>query len=203
VFRVLGAFCVLGAALIPQQRTPPHAATAVFPATAYLTRAFRSYPLVAFSEPGHGVPGTKEFLAALVREPGFAGTVTDILIEYGNARYQPVADRYIAGEPVSRAELARLWQDTTIVSGVWDLPMYAEILADIRAFNLSVPRAQRLRVLLGDPPIDWNVVRGPADEDMNDWRDAHAQGNGSLEALTSAVLSAATPAERDARAEAQ
>jgi outer membrane protein OmpA-like peptidoglycan-associated protein len=30
-----------------------------------------------------------------------------------------------------------------------------------------------LRVVLGDPPIDWSVVRGPADEDMNDWRDAH------------------------------
>ena len=28
-------------------------------------------------------------------------------------------------------------------------------------------------MLLGDPPIDWSVVRGPADEDMNDWRDAH------------------------------
>jgi hypothetical protein len=26
---------------------------------------------------------------------------------------------------------------------------------------------------LGDPPIDWSTVTSPADEDMNDWRDAH------------------------------
>ena len=32
---------------------------------------------------------------------------------------------------------------------------------------------KRVRVLLGDPPIDWSAVTSPADEDMNDWRDAH------------------------------
>ena len=39
--------------------------------------------------------------------------------------------------------------------------------------NLILPAEKRVRVVLGDPPIDWSVVRGPADEDMNDWRDAH------------------------------
>jgi outer membrane protein OmpA-like peptidoglycan-associated protein len=39
--------------------------------------------------------------------------------------------------------------------------------------NSTLPISKRVRVLLGDPPIDWEVVRGPADEDMNDWRDAH------------------------------
>jgi outer membrane protein OmpA-like peptidoglycan-associated protein len=46
-------------------------------------------------------------------------------------------------------------------------------LAYIRAFNLTLPKDRRIRVVLGDPPIDWTAVRGPADEDMNDWRDAH------------------------------
>jgi hypothetical protein len=68
------------------------------PAAQYITSAFKMHPLVAFSEPGHGVSGTKEFFASLIRYPGFAGTVTDIVIECGNARYQHIADRYFAGE---------------------------------------------------------------------------------------------------------
>lgn len=143
------------------------------PAAQFIAAAFKRHPLVTFSETGHGASGTKEFFAALIRHPGFAGTVTDIVIECGNARYQAIADRYFAGQPVAHDELRRIWENTTVVSGVWQLPMYEELLADIRAFNMTLPQQQRIRVLLGDPPIDWTVVRGPADEDMNDWRDAH------------------------------
>jgi outer membrane protein OmpA-like peptidoglycan-associated protein len=39
--------------------------------------------------------------------------------------------------------------------------------------NAGLAQALRIRVLLGDPPIDWSTVTSPADEDMNDWRDAH------------------------------
>ncbi len=143
------------------------------PAAQYITAAFDTHPLAAFSEPGHGASGTKEFLASLIRYPGFAGTVNDIVIECGNARYQTVADRYFAGEAIARDEVRQIWENTTVVSGIWQLPIYEQILADIRAFNLTQPRAKQFRVLLGDPPIDWSLVRGPADEDMNDWRDAH------------------------------
>ncbi len=65
-----------------------------------IARVARS-PLVAFSEPRHGAGGTKEFLAVLIREPGFAGTVQDVVIECGNARYQDVVDRYMAGQPMA------------------------------------------------------------------------------------------------------
>jgi outer membrane protein OmpA-like peptidoglycan-associated protein len=50
--------------------------------------------------------------------------------------------------------------------------MYEEMLSAVRNVNLSVLPGQRLRVWLGDPPIDWSTVTSPADEDMNDWRDA-------------------------------
>ena len=128
---------------------------------------------MAFSEPRHGAGGTREFLKTLVHHPRFAGAVNDIVVEFGNARFQALADRYVFGEPVAREELKQIWEDTTIVSGVWTAPMYEGMLADIRALNESLPPSRRVRVLLGDPPIDWSVVRGPADEDMNDWRDAH------------------------------
>ena len=146
---------------------------AAMPAADFLVDAFDRVPLVAFSEPRHGAGGTKEFLTTLIRHRRFAGTVTDIVVEFGNARYQDVADRYIAGEPVARDRLKQIWENTTVVTGVWTAPMYEGMLREIRALNGSLPPSKRVRVLLGDPPIDWSVVRGPADEDMNDWRDAH------------------------------
>ena len=145
----------------------------IAPAADYLVRAFDRVPLVAFSEPGHGAAGTREFLAAVLAHPQFAGRVHDVVVEFGNARYQALADRYVAGEAVSREDLRQIWENTTVVTGVWTAPMYAGFLDDVRSVNGRLPRSKQIRVVLGDPPIDWSLVRGPADEDMNDWRDAH------------------------------
>ena len=142
------------------------------PAAEYIVRAFDRYPIVALSEL-HGNTESKDLLARVIRQPGFAGKVNDIVIEFGNARYQSIVDRYIAGEAVERDALRGTWEDTTQISGIWSLPMYEGMLADIRAVNATLPNAKRFRVLLGDPPIDWAQVRSPADDDMNDWRDAH------------------------------
>ena len=142
------------------------------PAADYITRAFDRYPIVALSEM-HGNANSKELLARLIRQPGIAGKVNDIVIEFGSARYQNVVDRYIAGEAVPRDVLRGTWEETTQISGIWSLPMYEEMLADIRAVNMALPVGKRFRVLLGDPPVDWTEVTSPADDDMNDWRDAH------------------------------
>ena len=133
---------------------------AAVPAADYLVDAFDRFPLVAFSEPRHGAGGTREFLTSLVRHPRFAGTVNDIVVEFGNARYQDIADRYVAGEPVPRDQLKQIWENTTVVSGVWSAPMYEGMLSEIRNLNESVPLSKRIRVVLGDPPIDWSVVTG-------------------------------------------
>ena len=113
-------------------RSPHHhrGELAAVPAADYLVDAFDRYPLVAFSEPRHGAGGTREFLTSLVRHPRFAGTVNDIVVEFGNARYQGIADRYVAGEPVPRDELKQIWENTTVVSGVWTAPMYEGMLSE-------------------------------------------------------------------------
>jgi len=136
--------------------------------------AFQNYPLVALSDgAGHGQLETRDFFIGLIRDRRFPQTVRNIVIEFGNARYQSVMDRYVSGEAVTREELRHAWEDTTQVTGVWSLPMYEHMLAEVRAVNRPLPPALRIRVLLGDPPIDWSTVTSPADEDMNDWRDAH------------------------------
>lgn len=144
------------------------------PAVDVVLTAFEDHALVALSEgAGHGQLETRDFFAHLIRNSRFQASVRNIVIEFGNARYQPVMDRYLSGGVVARDELRQIWEQTTQISGVWSLPMYEEMLAETRTVNAGLPPELRMRVLLGDPPIDWSTVTSPADEDMNDWRDAH------------------------------
>jgi outer membrane protein OmpA-like peptidoglycan-associated protein len=142
------------------------------PATQYIISAFERYPLVALSEM-HGNAESQALFISLVRDPDFYEDVSDIVVEFGNGLHQNVVDRYIAGGHVERDRLERIWRDTTQVSGIFSLPMYEEMLAAVRTVNATLAPAQHIRVWLGDPPIDWSVVTSPADEDMNDWRDAY------------------------------
>ena len=143
-----------GSAVAP---TPP---TPVDPISA-LIRAFESHPIVAVCENPHGSEQLHSFLLSLIRDPRFASVVNDIVVEFGNSRYQDTMDRFVRGEDVPRRDLQRVWQDTTQVTDVWDRAVYEEFYRAVRDLNLTLPREQQLRVLLGDPPVDWE--RGPAD----------------------------------------
>jgi hypothetical protein len=46
---------------------------------------------------------------------------------------------------------------------VWDAPIYERFFAVVRDVNQTLPKQKRLRVLLGDPPIDWNAIKSRAD----------------------------------------
>ena len=152
-------------------RVVPSPELELLPATKYVVRAFQKYPLVAVSEM-HGNPESQALFISLVGDPEFQAIVSDIVVEFGNGRYQDVVDRYLAGDDVRADELSRVWRDTTQISGIFNLPMYEEMLRAVRNVNESLPPGRKLRVWLGDPPIDWETVTSPADEDMNDWRDA-------------------------------
>ena len=93
---------------------------------------------------------------------GFAERVNDIVVEFGNARYQEVIDRYIAGENVPFEQVRGAWRDTVGALGPVS-PVYGEFYRAVRAVNQKLPRQRRLRVLLGDPPIDWSHVRSRED----------------------------------------
>jgi hypothetical protein len=170
VLSFTAGFCFAGTTQIISAQTA--AEPLPKPAIEYLVRAFDRYPLVALSEV-HGSRETKDFVGKLIRHPDFSGRVADIVVEFGNGRYQRMMDRYIAGEDVAREELKQVWENTTQISGVWSSPIYESFFEDVRSFSKTVPPPRRVRVLLGDPPIDWKAVTSPADEDMNDWRDAH------------------------------
>lgn len=132
----------------------PHGVTAVL-------EAFRHTPVVGLEEV-HGDEAAHAFRLRVIRDARFASTVTDIVVEFGNARYQAVIDRYVSGGVVAMPDLRRVWQDTTQAHAIWDRPIYAEFFKAVREVNAAAPD-RHLRVLLGDPPIDWNLVRTPDD----------------------------------------
>ncbi len=131
-------------------------------AIATIVDAFRDRAVVAIDEP-HGDEQAHAFRVALVRHPAFAAVVNDILVEFGNARYQHTIDRFVAGGRVADSELRHVWQDTTQAHTIWDRPIYEDFFRAVREVNRALPEHRRLRVLLGDPPIDWDAIRTPDD----------------------------------------
>ena len=128
-----------------------------------VVEAIAGYPLVGLGEV-HMNQQFHDFLGALL--PKLPGRVNDIVVEFGNAHYQDVADRFVLDlEPVGSDELAQIWR--TAVGGLvlWDAPVYEHFYRSTRTLNASLPAAQRIRVLLGDPDVDWAQVRSAADRD--------------------------------------
>jgi hypothetical protein len=72
-------------------------------------------------------------------------------------------DGYVRGESVGDDTLRRVWEDTTNVNPGWERPIYKEFFQAVRAVNAVLPRDRQLRVLLGNPPIDWETVHTPED----------------------------------------
>jgi hypothetical protein len=132
-------------------------ATPADPTTAILN-AFRTHSIVALGEGQHWNLQAHAFRMSLIRDPRLSKTVNDIVVEFGDARYQYVIDRYVEGHDVPYAELRHVWEDTTMANTVFDLPIYEEFFRGVREVNRLLPAGQRLRVLLGDPPIDWPTI---------------------------------------------
>jgi len=140
-----------------------------------ILEAFKRFPVVALGE-AHGWQEFHDFVQQLICQPEFALEVDCIVVEFGNARYQTLMDRFIAGrDPVSVFELRKVWRNTTQGAWyTWDNPVYEHFFRTVRAVNRSLPRGQRqIRILLGDPPIDWQVVQPSTFLPFLNGRDSH------------------------------
>jgi DNA-binding TFAR19-related protein (PDSD5 family) len=136
-------------------------------AKAAILDAFRRHWFVAIGD-AHGNRQGEAFHLALIRDPRFPAIVNDILVESGNSRYQEVLDRYVRGEEVPGEALQPIWLDTTQqhVASL-DRP---EIVDTVRTINASLAPERRLRILLGEPPIEWERMRTA--EDLRAWNES-------------------------------
>jgi hypothetical protein len=134
--------------------------------------AFTTHRLVGIGE-SHGLQDHHDALQMLLTDPRLPEVVDDIVVEFGNARYQDTIDRFIAGQPVADADLRPVWRNTTqSPHATWDAPVYEQFYRTVRAVNRARPAGRRIRVLLGDPPIDWPAVTDGSR--ISAKRDAHA-----------------------------
>jgi Haem-binding uptake, Tiki superfamily, ChaN len=117
--------------------------------------AFESANLVALGE-RHWARQDSEFRLKLIRDPAFAERARVIVVEFATALHQPMLDAFIDGEEVPAGELSRIWRDTT-QPGAFDSPVYEEFLRAVRQVNRGLAPKRRLRVVAGEPPIDWSA----------------------------------------------
>ena len=130
-------------------------------ATRAILEAFNTYQVVGLAA-AHHLKDLDDFILSLIRRPAFSAAVNDIVVECGNSLYQSTLDRYIAGENVPLVEVRQVWRNTTqTMCNV--STFYEELFPLVRAINQRLAPEKRLRVLAGDPPIDWRKVNSRAE----------------------------------------
>jgi hypothetical protein len=162
----LGAACIASAA--GNARPASAADAAARPATRHpadladtVFAAFRRHRLVAIGE-FHGLQEHHDALVTLLTDHRLPELVDDVVVEFGNSLYQDLVDRFISGLPTENADLHPVWRNTTnspLATG--DEPIYEDFFRVMRAANWRLPAGQRIRLLLGDPPIDWPKITTP------------------------------------------
>jgi hypothetical protein len=164
------------AAILPIALPKPSTAAepVVRPAIDGILAAFETYPLVGLGDL-HELANELELYAALVRDPRFAAAVGNVVVEFGASQHQDILDRYLNGEDVAYDELAKVWRNTV----AWDPSVmavgYQTFFAQVRAVNFALAPAERIRVWLSEPPIDWATIdTRDAWQRIYDQRDPHA-----------------------------
>lgn len=169
IFVLLTSIWLLQTDAIPQAT---HVAPKSRPAIDAILEVFDDYPLVALGM-SHRQQDEADFSLALIRDPRFTKKVNDIVVECGNPLYQPTLDRYIDGADVPLNQLQLFWRNTT-QPGSCDPRQHKELLDAVRQVNRTLPTGHKMRVLGGDPPIDWDKARKPEDvAPFMEQRDTH------------------------------
>jgi len=149
--QALSALWFAWASLCPAQASP----IPKNPSAAVL-QAFETHDLVMLGEI-HWNKQEYAWLQSLIANPEFADRVDDVVMEFGNSLYQKSVDRYVAGEAVPIEDVQRAWRNTL---GLGDPPpIYADLYKAVREMNLRRHGKHQMRVLCGDPYIDWDKVK--------------------------------------------
>jgi hypothetical protein len=172
LFFVVILTAAAGQAQTPEQAKPTGSNPTPEPVIPAILAAFDKYEVVGLPA-AHGFKDADDFILTLIRNPAFSEKVNDIAVECGNSLYQPVLDRYIAGEDVPFAEARKAWRNTSQFMCSTS-PFFEQLFPLVRAINQKVPMGKRLRVLACDPALDWEQVKTRADFPKDYDRDATA-----------------------------
>ncbi|MEZ4586348.1 MAG: hypothetical protein R2909_08120 [Gemmatimonadales bacterium] len=119
---------------------------------------FEQARVVALGET-HGHDEFHQLVIRLLEDPRAQALIDDVAVEWGNALYQGVIDRYLDGGAVPWDSVTMAWRNTVVSPGlVWDAPVYQRFFEAIRRINTGLPTERRYRVILADSPVDWSRV---------------------------------------------
>ncbi len=130
--------------------------------------AFDDHPIVALSEM-HGMQEEHDFIQRLLRDASFPDRVDAVVMEGGNALYQDLLDGYIIVGDVPLSDVRIVWRNSSqSPNSIWDAEVFEQIYTTIHDVNMTLPAADRVRVLAGGVPIDWSDIETA--EDMGRYR---------------------------------
>jgi len=133
--------------------SPANAVTAILD-------AFQTHDIVTLTDP-HGNVQVQAFLLSLIRDSRFPLAVNDIVIETASARYQDAIDRFVRGDEVPFDVLRKAWEDHTVANSLGTQAQ--EMIRAVRTLNAALSDGKKLRIIAGDPPIDWDNITSPQD----------------------------------------
>ena len=114
-------------------------------AIAEIAKQFDKHPLIMIGE-WHRNVQQHVFLRELIRDPAFICRTDDIVIEFGNARLQDVADAYASGQDVTEAQLQSMYRETE-VPFTWNSPVYRQFYETVREVNEKHTCAHPIRLV--------------------------------------------------------
>ncbi|PAW10576.1 hypothetical protein B6K85_10810 [Vibrio sp. V1B] len=126
------------------------------PADAAILKAFEQHSFVGIGD-YHWNDAFLRYATELVSTDAFSDQVTHIVVEFGNAKYQPVLDKYLAGEEVSESQLNEVLRGS-IYFMAWMPDAYINFFKAIRARNLLLPEGKKIQVHLAEAPFEWDGV---------------------------------------------
>jgi hypothetical protein len=131
------------------------------PVVAAIAKQFDKHPLIMFGELHRSIE-IHAFLQQMLRDAVFICRADDIVVEFGNSRLQALADAYVSGGDVTAVQLQSVWRETSPPL-TWNSPVYRQVFETVRDINSKHLCKHSLRILLGDPPLDWSKVKTAKD----------------------------------------
>ena len=137
--------------------SPTASAAQAQPVIAEIAKQFDKHPLIMIGEL-HRSEEIHAFLQQMLRDPAFICRADDIVVEFGNSRLQALADTYVSGGNVTPTQLQSMWRETAVPL-TWNSPLYQQFYEIVHDINQQHLCTHSIRVVLGDPPLDWSKIK--------------------------------------------
>ena len=145
-----------------------------------LNKALHANKLVAIGD----VHGSEHVVTRLIKyldEPSNWQQLDDLVVEFGNARYQDLADQYLLSKQnISIDDVRHIWRDTLYFMA-WQYDIYEQLVLKLKQLNST--REHKVRLVLAEPAMNWQTLS------KEDWQKLErSRETGYLEAINQHVF---------------